>query len=148
MDRGRPKRFLYGTSSIVNGSMQRAKIFTVCRQAKRASLDALQGIHGRNNLQHRELIGRPHDLESAAASALRSNKTGARKQPQDLSQIVGGNVRIRRNFLDSQRIASGGGQSNHSPESVFDSLREHFSIYDNWIRLSTIEKAELKLRAE
>jgi hypothetical protein len=72
MDRRRPKRFLYGTRGIIDGAMQRAKIFTVSRQAKRARFNTLYRIYRRNNLQHSKLICRPHALESSAASALGS----------------------------------------------------------------------------
>jgi hypothetical protein len=101
MNRGRPKRFLYGTRGIVDGPMKRAKIFAVGRQAERARFDAVYRIDRRDNLQDRELICGPCGLESTTASALRPHKPRARKQPQNLSQIICGNVRIRRNFLNS-----------------------------------------------
>src|SRR4051812_35484909 len=101
MDCSCPKRFLHRTCGIVDGPMQRVKIFAVCREAKRARFDALHGIHRRNNLKDCELICGLRDLESATASALRPDKPGARKQPQNFSKIIGGDVRIRRNFLSS-----------------------------------------------
>jgi hypothetical protein len=98
MDRRRPERFLYGTRGIVDGAMQRAKVFTVGSQAKRARLNTLHGIHRRNNLQHCELTCGPRALKSAVASALRPHQSGARKEPQNLSKVIDGDFRILRNF--------------------------------------------------
>jgi len=81
--------------------MQRAKIFAVCSQAKRARFDALHWIYRGDNLQHSDLICGLRGLESTAASALGPRKPGTRKQPQNLSQIICGDMRLRRNFLDS-----------------------------------------------